>query len=99
MNSALPSLTAFLTFPPVNKEVSLKLSDAIDEEKKAAKENMDTATIKTGSPPYTVENNSFEEEQLKISDNLKEMNDQWIKFLRRDPYLQIAYDMILLMIK
>ena len=82
-----------------NKEVSLKLSDAIDEEKKAAKENMDTATIKTGIPPYTVENNSFEEEQLKINDNLKEMNNQWIKFLRRDPYLQIAYDMILLMIK
>ena len=60
---------------------------------------MDTASVKTENSSYTVENNSFEKEQLKVNDNLKEMNNQWTKFLKRDPYLQIAYDMMLLMIK
>lgn len=82
-----------------NKEVSLKLSDAIEEEKKSAEENIDTASVKTETAPYTIENNSFEKEQLKVNENLKEINDQWAKFLKRDPYLQIAYDMMLLMIK
>jgi carboxyl-terminal processing protease len=95
----LKSYIEFVKAEDANKEVSLKLSDAIEEEKKVAKEDMDTASVKTENSPYTVENNSFEKEQLKVNDNLKEMNNQWTKFLKRDPYLQIAYEMMLLMIK
>ncbi|MGH2564509.1 MAG: carboxy terminal-processing peptidase, partial [Ginsengibacter sp.] len=82
-----------------NKDVSLKLSEAVDEEKKAVEESMDTSSVAVETPPYTVENNAFEKEQLKVNDDLKELNDQWVKFLKKDPYLQVAYSMMLLMIK
>jgi carboxyl-terminal processing protease len=95
----LKNYIQFVKAGDANKEVSLKLSDVIEEEKKAAKENVDTASVKTEDSAYTVENNSFEKEQLKVNDNLKAMNEQWTKFLRKDPYLEIAYDMMLLMIK
>jgi carboxyl-terminal processing protease len=81
------------------KDVSLLLSDAIEEERKEALKNIDTVLLKKEATPYKVQNNSFEEKQLQVNDSLKEMNDQWTKFLTKDPYLQIAYDMILLMIK
>jgi carboxyl-terminal processing protease len=83
----------------VKKDESLKLSDVIEEEKKAAGENMDTVSLKTEGAPYTVDNNAYEKEQLKVNENLQELNEQWTKFLRKDPYLQIAYNMMLLMIK
>ncbi|MEP6952404.1 MAG: S41 family peptidase, partial [Ginsengibacter sp.] len=81
------------------KDVSLLLSDAIEEEKKEALKNIDTGILKKEPVPYTIQNNSFEEKQLQVNAGLKEMNDEWTKFLTNDPYLQIAYDMILLMIK
>jgi carboxyl-terminal processing protease len=81
------------------RDVSLKLSDAIEEEKKAEREEIHIASAKTGNAPYSVQNNLFEKKQLQVNDSLKEMNNQWTKFLSNDPYLQIAYDMILLMIK
>jgi len=80
-------------------DVSLKLTDAIEEEKKAEKEEIHIASAKTGNAPYTVQNNLFEKKQLQVNDRLKEMNNQWTIFLSNDPYLQIAYDMILLMVK
>jgi carboxyl-terminal processing protease len=95
----LKNYIQFVKAEDENKEVSLKLSDVIEQEKKAAKEDMDTAAVHAEISSYIVENNLFEKEQLKVNDNLKELNDQWIKFLKRDPYLQIAYDMMLLMIK
>jgi carboxyl-terminal processing protease len=95
----LKNYTEFVKAKDENIETSLKLSDAIEEEKKAAIENTDTSSLKDESSPYTVENNLYEKEQLKVNDNLSELNEQWTKFLTRDPYLQIAYDMMLLMIK
>ena len=83
----------------VKKDESLKLSDVIEDEKKAAKENMDTASLRNESAPYTVENNAYENEQLKVNNDLQELNEQWTKFLGKDPYLQIAYSLMLLMIK
>ena len=83
----------------VEKDESLQLSDVIDNEKKAAKENMDTASLKTESAPYTVDNNAYEKEQLKVNNDLEELNEQWTNFLGKDPYLQIVYRMMLLMIK
>ena len=82
-----------------NNDVSLQLSDAIAEAKKAVQKDIHTASFKTEIAPYTVQNNSFEKKQLQVNDSLKEMNDQWTKFLTNDPYLQITYDMMLLMIK
>ncbi len=82
-----------------NKEVSLQLNDVVEERKKIMEREMDTASLESGNAPYTVDNNSFEKEQLQMNDNLKEMNGQWVKFLSKDPYVQVAYNMMLQMIK
>ncbi len=81
------------------EEVSLQFSVAMDKEKKALQKNVSADSVIIEKAPYTIENNVFEKKQLEVNDKLKEMNDQWTKFLSKDPYLQIAYDMILLMIK
>ena len=81
------------------KDVSLNLSDVVEEQKKVVEREMDTATTEPSTAPYTVDNNSFEKEQLRVSNNLEEMNTQWIKFLKKDPYLRAAFNVLLLMIK
>ena len=81
------------------KDVSLNLSDVVEEQKKVVECEMDTATTEPSTAPYTVDNNSFEKEQLRVSNNLEEMNTQWIKFLQKDPYVRVAFNVLLLMIK
>ncbi|MEO6454627.1 MAG: S41 family peptidase [Ginsengibacter sp.] len=81
------------------KDVSLKLSDAIKENNEVAQKIIYTASIEREKASYTVQNNSFEKKQLEVNVRLKAMNDQWTKFLSDDPYLQIAYDTMLLLIK
>ena len=59
----------------------------------------DSNAIKTEKASYTVQNNSFEKQQMQVDARLKELNDQWAEFLLEDPYLHVAYNTILLMIK
>jgi len=81
------------------KTISLQLSVAIEEEKLAVKNEIIPDTTVAGKVPYGIDNNVLEKEQLQLNTDLKDANDQWINFLRKDAYLQISYEMILLMIK
>ncbi len=81
------------------KDVSLQLSMAMEKERTAAEKNVGADSLQMEKAPYKIENNSFEKKQLQVNESLEEMNEQWSKFLSRDPYLQIAYDMMLLLIK
>ena len=80
-------------------EISLKISDRIEEEKLSLQNTMNTAILKNEKPSYSVQNHSFEKQQLQVNELLKEMNDQWMEFLSEDPTLHIAYDIIVSMIK
>jgi len=80
------------------KDVSLKLSDAIEDEKRSSAA-ADTSSFKKLKAPYTTEDNSYDKQQSQVNGNLKEMNDQWKKFLDADPYLHVAYDVMLKMTK
>ena len=81
------------------KDINLKLSDAIEEEKISGQNTPDSNAVKNDKAPYTVQNNSFEKQQMQMSAELREMNEQWAEYLNKDPYLHVAYDIILLMIK
>ena len=81
------------------KDINLKLADVIAEENKNVKSMPDSNTIKTEKASYTVQNNSFEKQQMQVDTRLKELNDQWTEFLLQDPYLHVAYNTMLLMIK
>lgn len=80
-----------------NKNVSLKLSDALQAGIKDDHQMMDKIADEKENSPYIVENNLYEKQQLQGDDRLKEMNEQWIHFLNKDPYLKVAYDLIVLM--
>lgn len=81
------------------KEINLKLPDVITEENKNVQITPDSNAIKNEKISYTVQNNSFEKQQMMVDTRLKELNEQWAAFLHKDPYLHIAYDIMLLMIK
>jgi len=80
-----------------NKEVSLKLTDALQQNIKDGQQTMDKVVSEQEKSPYIVENNLYEKQELQGDDDLKEMNEQWIQFLNKDPYLKVAYDLIVLM--
>ena len=81
----------------VSRDVSLKLSDAIPEAVKESNQSLDTSLLKKEKPSYSVENNMYEKQQVLVDDHLKETDQQWEHFLSRDPYLKVAYDLIVLM--
>ena len=59
----------------------------------------DSIAIKNEKTCYSVVNNYFETQQMVIDTRLKELDQQWSEFLEKDPYLKVAYDVMLLMIK
>jgi carboxyl-terminal processing protease len=81
----------------VSRDISLKLSDAIGEAMKETNASLDTTLLTKEKPPYSVENNLYEKQQILVDDQLKEIDKQWENFLKRDPYLKVAYDVIVLM--
>lgn len=81
----------------VGHDVSLKLSDAIRESMKDNDQSLDTSLLRKEKPSYSVQNNMYEKQQILVDEHLKETDQQWKDFLNRDPYLKIAYDLIVLM--
>ena len=81
------------------KDINLKLSDIIEEEKRSIQSAPDSNTTRNEKAPYAVQNNSFEKQQMLLNTRLKEQNEQWANFLTKDPYLRVAYDTMVLMIK
>ena len=81
----------------VSRDISLKLSDAIGKAMKETNESLDTTLLAKEKSPYSVENNLYEKQQILVDDQLKEIDKQWENFLKRDPYLKVAYDVIVLM--
>jgi carboxyl-terminal processing protease len=82
------------------EDINLKLSEVIEDKKQSMQKNTpDSNAIKNEKASYKVESNSFEKQQMLVDERLKELNEQWTGFLSEDPYLRVAYDVILLMIK
>jgi carboxyl-terminal processing protease len=81
----------------ISRDISLKLSDAIGKAMKETNESLDTTLLAKEKSPYSVENNLYEKQQIRVDDQLKEIDKQWENFLKRDPYLKVAYDVIVLM--
>ncbi|HUS02446.1 MAG TPA: carboxy terminal-processing peptidase [Chitinophagaceae bacterium] len=81
------------------KDINLKLIDVISEQNKIVQSTPDSNAIKHVKIAYTVQNNSFEKQQMLVDNRLKELNRQWAEFLHEDPCLHVAYDVMLLMIK
>ena len=81
------------------KDISLKLTDVINEQNKVVQSTPDSNAIKNEKVAYSVQNNSFEKQRMQVDERLKELNRQWAEFLLKDPSLHVAYDVMLLMIK
>ncbi|MFT3700784.1 MAG: carboxy terminal-processing peptidase [Agriterribacter sp.] len=48
---------------------------------------------------FTVANNAYDEERIKIDNDSKEINDQWKQSLEKDPYIKVTYKIALQLIK
>jgi len=78
-----------------NQDVSLYLNDVLAERKKV-KEKDDAAPKETASNSYyVVSNHSFDEERFASDEDLKRLNNEWRKALQKDPYIKIAYDLLM----
>lgn len=80
-----------------DRELSLRLPDAIsDATSDNADPRMEEAPDKE-QPPFLAVNNLFERQRTLGNERLKALDEQWIYLLSRDPYLRVAYSIILLM--
>ncbi len=79
---------------------SLMISDVLEsDDAKEVNKNFSKENKTTTHASYIVQNNTYEQKTIAVNDNMKEMDDQWIEFLNNDPMLQVAYKVMLLMIK
>jgi carboxyl-terminal processing protease len=78
------------------EDISLKLSDALHQSEQDDPVGEKDLSGKEKAP-YSVQNNLYDQQQMQTNEQLKEANDQWAAFLSKDPYLQLAYDLIVMM--
>ncbi|MDH7463218.1 S41 family peptidase [Chitinophagaceae bacterium 26-R-25] len=78
-----------------NQDVSLYLNDVLAARKKV-KEKDDAVPKETASSSYyVVSNHSFDEDRFASDEDLKKLNNEWRKALQKDPYIKIAYDLLI----
>lgn len=88
---------------PAREDISLKLDDLIkniekdnDEEEE---DTLDFKEVKKDKQLYTVQLNKYEMERVASNNGLKETENTYTEYLAKDPYLRIAYRLMLLMNK
>lgn len=84
----------------IQKDISLLLADHLQEMKKPAA----TATPSVGATPgqtsaFTVANQAYEKQRLLADNDLEEMNEERKRDLMSDPYVRVAYRVLLAMTK
>jgi carboxyl-terminal processing protease len=80
------------------ESISLKLSDAVAQNE-LTESIEESDTTKSANTTFTVMNHAYQQQQLQMDGDLKEMMEEWTKFLSNDAYLKVAYDVTLKMIK
>lgn len=81
------------------KDISLKLSDAIAERNRIKLRDKLVPEENVSNPYYVISNHSFEEQRLLADDDLKKLNTEWKAALLKDPYVKVAYDLLVSGIK
>jgi carboxyl-terminal processing protease len=77
------------------KDISLNWKEALEMKKKFTQQ-MPSFSINKRKI-FEVVNHGFDEQRLKGNENLKELHDTWKNFLESDPYLQVTYELALMM--
>lgn len=83
----------------LHTDISLLLKDAITVSEDDVDAKTDSSASKASPAAYTVQTHAYESERAKANRNIREMDEQWEKFLTKDPYLKLAYDVMLQMVK
>jgi carboxyl-terminal processing protease len=81
------------------KDINLKLDEVIAERLLHQNMQADSAGVKNHKPSFLVTSHSFEKAQMLVNPRLKDLNEGWSAFLAKDPYVKMAYDLMLSMIK
>ncbi len=104
-----PYFTTISTFIDKRKnkvkqeDVSLKIEDLLKKNLSEVDDDDENETTFTESTKekkfFSINLNSYEAERVKSDSNLKNETDELKDYLSKDPYLKIAYRLMLLMIK
>ncbi|HSC39622.1 MAG TPA: S41 family peptidase, partial [Chitinophagaceae bacterium] len=83
------------------KDISLLMSDMLAEKKKLLPGTSahDETSPSQPAPPFTVVNQAYEKQRLQADSDLKEINEEWRKHLVSDPYVRVAYRLVVAMVK
>lgn len=92
--TALKKYLADLQTAGPGRDVSLQLTEALKEKAKEGNQAETAATDEKEKPPYTVQSNQYDLQQMQSNETLKDISLQWSDFLEKDPYLHIAYSLI-----
>ena len=77
---------------------NLMLRVALAEKQREIGAEQQEAISDSSVAPFSVEINNFTREQEQLSSGLKEFNEQWLRFLEKDPYLRVTFSAMLAMI-
>ncbi len=85
-------------------DISLKIDDIIkiiykNNEDDTEDEELEFKNDTTNTQIFTVENHKYENERIKSDSNLKDTPDYFKSYLVMDPYIKIAYQLMLLITK
>ena len=91
---------------PVKKDVSLKMDDLLkrlpetdlsDDDEDDDSDTLELNENKKENNFYTIQPNKYETERTNTNSDLKESDEVFIEYLSKDPYLRVAYRLMLLM--
>jgi carboxyl-terminal processing protease len=78
-------------------DISLKLADVIEKYK--AEQTDDVLEEDTTVSTFSIDNNAFEKQRLQADSQLASTDTTWKTYLQKDPYLKIAYKLLVMMSK
>lgn len=78
-----------------DKDISLYLGDVLAARKKVKEKDEAAPKEKTINSYYVISNHSYDEERFVSDEDLKKLNGEWRKVLQKDPYIKIAYDLLM----
>jgi len=81
------------------KDIDLKITNATLTTAVANREAPSLKDANTDTTLFSIQTHSFENQRLQSNKRLQEMDQQWKKFLAKDPYVKLAYELMLSMIK
>jgi len=93
--NAVKKLTANLKQQRQEKDISLNFNEVLADSEADLKDNQNVTIPDVASKKYKVQNNQYEAARVQADDYFKEVNEEFTHQISIDPYINIAYDVLI----